>query len=290
MAKAAAGGFTSYSESIDSRKIRGRSQSFLDHFSQAILFYRSQSKVEQQHIKEAFSFELSKCTLTGIRKRMVNTLAYVDLQLAAYVAEMLGLPAPARPDPVINGAVPADGKPEDYIPVIREPELERSDALSMLHTRKDSIQTRCIAVLMTDGVDAASFGRLKLKIEDAGGQVKVIAPRLGMIKAADGSSIPVDMSFYNTSSVLHDALYLLGGEEHVIALLSIPEAIEFIQEQYGHCKILGATPEAAVIFTWLNKEMDGGIIGNGNVDAFIKALAQHRFWNRTQKFPDEKKK
>jgi len=284
LAQAAAGGFTSYNERIDGHKIRGRSQSFLDHFSQAILFYRSQSEPEQQHIKDAFSFELSKCTIPEIRKRMVNTLAHIDAGLAAYVAEMLGLEVPVQPDPVINGAIPADGKPENYVPLIRQPELERSDALSMMHTKKDSIKTRCVAVLVNEGVDAAAFKHLKQKITAAGGQIKVIAPRLGSVKAADGSEVPVDMTFYNTSSVLHDALYLLGDEEHASSLLIIPEAVEFIHEQYRHCKILGATEDASGIFSKLDKEIDDGIVANGDVEAFIEALAGHRFWDRAHKF------
>ncbi|RYE00185.1 MAG: catalase [Sphingobacteriales bacterium] len=284
MAKAADGGFTSYNERIDGQKIRGRSRSFLDHFSQAILFYRSQSPVEQQHIKEALSFELSKCKIPDIRSRMVNTLRYIDNDLAAYVAEKLGLELPSSPEPVINGAIPADGKPENYAPVMREPALAYDGALSMMNTAKDSITTRCIAILVTDGVDAAKVMDLKQQITAAGGQVKVIAPRLGKVTAADGSPVPADMTFFNTASVLHDALYIPGGGKHADALLMIPEAIEFINEQYRHCKILGADPDAAVVFDQLSKEPDGGIISDGDIGAFIEALKQHRFWERNARF------
>lgn len=284
MAKAAAGGFTSHHERIDGQKIRGRSHSFLDHFSQAILFYRSQSPVEQQHIKEAFSFELSKCKIPAIRRRMVNTLTYIDRDLAAYVAGMLGLDLPAEPEPVMNGAIPADGKPEDYAPVMREPSLAYDGALSMLNTVKDSIETRCIALLVTDGIAAERVMDLKEQLAAAGARVKVIAPRLGKVNAADGSPVPADMTFFNTASVLHDALYIPGDAAQAEALLRIPEAVEFINEQYRHCKILGADRDAAVIFDQLHKEPDGGIINDGDLDKFIEALKQHRFWERNTRF------
>src|SRR5690606_4560689 len=48
----AGGGFESYPERIEGHKIRNRSESFGDHFSQARLFWRSMSEVEQEHIVE----------------------------------------------------------------------------------------------------------------------------------------------------------------------------------------------------------------------------------------------
>src|SRR6187402_1367529 len=53
-------GFQSYPEELEPPKIRRRSPSFDDHFSQATLFWNSQSTVEKDHIVAAFRFELSK--------------------------------------------------------------------------------------------------------------------------------------------------------------------------------------------------------------------------------------
>ena len=53
-------GFESYAERIDGQKIRERSESFRDHFSQATLFWNSQSDAEKDHIVLAFRFELGK--------------------------------------------------------------------------------------------------------------------------------------------------------------------------------------------------------------------------------------
>src|SRR5471030_83386 len=89
------GGFETYPERIDANKIRQRSESFSDHFSQARLFFKSMSKHEQEHIISAYSFELGKVERLWIRERQVNEiLANIDLELAKRVAQNLGLPAP----------------------------------------------------------------------------------------------------------------------------------------------------------------------------------------------------
>jgi catalase len=101
------GGFETYHERVDGTKIRVRSESFADHFSQAALFYRSMSEVEKAHISAAYQFELGKVTKPEIRERVVNEiLANFDAGLAAEVATGLGLPAPKK------GKTPATAKPE----------------------------------------------------------------------------------------------------------------------------------------------------------------------------------
>ncbi|MEO8209449.1 MAG: catalase, partial [bacterium] len=77
-AKAVEGGFTSYAERIDAKKIRARSKSFFDHFSQAKLFFNSQSQTEKDHITSALTFELGKLKADEIRKRMLGLLSLVD--------------------------------------------------------------------------------------------------------------------------------------------------------------------------------------------------------------------
>src|SRR5687767_3069371 len=87
----AMGGFVSHAEKVDSRKIRARSESFFDHFSQATLFFNSQSEPEKGHIIRALRFELGKVETPAIRERMLFLLAEVDKGLANSVAEGLGL-------------------------------------------------------------------------------------------------------------------------------------------------------------------------------------------------------
>lgn len=282
LARSAEGGFTSFHERIEGEKIRGRSKSFLDHFSQASLFYRSQTKTEQRHIVNAFSFELSKCTLPEIRERMVNTLAHVDDTLAREVAMRLGMEIPDRPEPVANGAIPADADPEDYRPLENSISAFRSPSLSIIDSAKRGIESRCVAVLIHAGVQDETLGVLLNEISEAGGKVKLISSRLGHVLTADGTGIPVDLAFYSTSGVLHDALYIPGGEASAENILYNPEAVNFIRDQYRHCKILGSDAEAAFIFTAIGLEEDEGVISDGNIPQFIKALAQHRFWEREE--------
>src|SRR5690554_1715957 len=65
-AKMSEGGFTSVNKRVDAHKIRQRSNSFRDHFSQARLFYMSQTETEQAHIAKAFRFELGKVETTEV--------------------------------------------------------------------------------------------------------------------------------------------------------------------------------------------------------------------------------
>src|SRR5262249_31120640 len=53
-------GFVSFAAEEGGAKRRLRAESFADHYSQARLFYLSQSEVERRHIAGGFTFELSK--------------------------------------------------------------------------------------------------------------------------------------------------------------------------------------------------------------------------------------
>jgi len=74
------------------RKVREAPATFDDHFSQATMFFRSLSPVEQDHLAGALTFELSKCYETPIRQRVLQLAANIDPRLAAAVAKGLGLP------------------------------------------------------------------------------------------------------------------------------------------------------------------------------------------------------
>jgi catalase len=209
-AKTAEGGFVSYNEHIDAKKVRARSQSFFDHFSQATLFFNSQSEVEKTHIVNAFRFELGKLEKAAIRERVVGMLTKVDKSLAARVAEGLGIQVP-QPEQNLNQNIPADGDPKDYQSINVHPELKISKALSMVGTIKDSIKSRQVAILAADGVDENSLNAMKKALEAAGAQTKIIASHLGYIAAENGKQIIVDQSFLTSTSVLFDAVYVPDG-------------------------------------------------------------------------------
>jgi catalase len=299
-------GFASYAEKIDAQKVRARSESFFDHFSQATLFYNSQSEPEQEHIIKALRFELGKVETAAIRERMVYVLSQIDKTLAARVAEGLGIKVPAKIDGPLNMNVPADGNPKQFQPKRNDKEVGSSPALSMANTVKDSVKTRKVAVLAADGFDAASLGAMKKALTNAGAQVKIVAPRLGSLKGSNGEEVNVDFSFLTAASVLFDAVYVSGGEKGVAALKLEADAIHFVNEAYKHCKAVAATGagvellRASSIGTGDDGRMEAGaravsgdeavVVGSDTqarsvADAFIKAIANHRNWAREKTHP-----
>jgi catalase len=296
-AKAADGGFTSFEERIDGRKIRARSKSFMDFFSQATLFFNSQSEPEQNHMVDALRFELGKLETPAIRERMVGLLSKVSTVLAQRVADGLGIKVSPPKEP-LNHNFGADANPADYQDQPAKQDIQRSEALSMANTIKDSIKTRQIAILATDGVDGDSLKNVKAALEAKGAQTKLIALKGGTIKDAKGAEIKVDMTFLTAASVLFDAVFLPAGKISNDALINEPDAIHFINEIYKHCKTIAADGEGNNLLaeTYVGRKIKNGdsdatagIISattpkSGSIaDDFIHAIAQHRFWEREKK-------
>jgi len=290
-AKVDEGGFTSHQERVDARKIRDRSESFFDHFSQAALFFNSQSEPEKNHLVDALRFELGKVEREEIRKRMVGILTQIDGVLAKRVADGLGMEVPAEPERPINHGVPADADKEKYEPKTIKPSLQASAALSMANTVKNTIKSRIIAVLATDGVNGAQLNATKEALIAGGAQAKIIATHNGYIKDDQGTTIKVDFTFLTSASVLFDAVYVPGGAPSVKALLAEADAVHFVTEAFKHCKAIAADQEGEQVLKAALPPAPGkdqtpaGVIINQKPEAFVKAIAGHRFWEREKK-PD----
>ncbi|MBC7873889.1 MAG: catalase, partial [Ferruginibacter sp.] len=300
-AKAGEGGFTSFPERIDSYKIRTRSKSFLDHFSQATLFFNSQSDAEKAHIIDALCFELGKVETKAIRERMLTLLSNVDMALAAPIAVYLGIDIPKYNGGQLNGSYPADADPASYQSVLVKSSLERSETLSMENTIKNTILTRRIAILVADGVDDNTLVKMKNSLEAEGGVVHLVAPKLGMVSAKNDAEFPVTKSFLTTASVLYDAVYVPGGTNSVASLAAEPDAVHFLNEAFKHCKPIAADTAALQVLdeTYFSRKlpmelteesvMTTGIAVGDDIKQlsalFIKAIAQHRFWEREK--PDK---
>lgn len=297
-AKAGLGGFVSYAEKMDGSKVRQRSRSFFDHFSQAGLFWRSQSEPEQTHIVNAFRFELGKLEVPAIRERMIGMLMRVDQVLAKRVAQGLGLTVPAKPPLSLNESVPADGNPAQYQSKPAGKTADRSPALAMVNSLKGGVATRKVAILAADGVDDADLNGMKKALLDAGAQPKVVAPRLGQVASAKGAQVHIDFSFLTTSSVLFDAVYVPGCDKSVDTLRQDDAAKEFVKEAYKHCKTVGASGAGSGLLSaaGLDGESDrrtedkGLIVGTdkdirGTATSFIAAMARHRHWEREAAAP-----
>ncbi|QED36888.1 catalase [Antarcticibacterium arcticum] len=290
-AKMKEGGFVSHHEKIDANKIRTRSQSFLDFFSQATLFYNSQTEVEKKHIVDAFSFELGKVKMVEIRERMVGLLTQVDQDLAKQVAENLGVEYPREPEKPINKGIPADAGPEEFEPKHVEQTIKSSLPLSMLNNLVEFVASRTVAFLCADEVEDDSLNSMKKALEKEGATVKIVAPKTGMLKTSGGENVKIDDSFLTTTSVVFDAVYVPGGDQSISKLKNDGDAIHFLNEAYKHCKPIGAAENGALLestyfYNRLPKDQFSkkGVILNGDKESlpkdFISAIKKHRFWNR----------
>jgi catalase len=305
-ARAAQGGFVSHAEKVDGAKIRGRSESFFDHFSQATLFYNSQSKPEKDHIVRAFRFELGKVEVPAIRERMVGILALVDKELAAKVGAGLGIALPVKFEAPLNRSVPADGDPAEYQPKAAKSQIKSSPALSMAGTVK-GIKTRKVAVLVAEGFDDAQVAQITKALAEQGAQAKLVAPRLGTLKGRKGAELKIDFSFLTAASVLFDALYIPGGDAVPSALLKEPDALEFIRDAFRHCKAIGADAATADCLRAADPNLgallgadpktatrlfskDGVVVAPAQaaktlVPEFLQAMAEDRHWVREANQP-----
>lgn len=277
------GGYVSHYERIDAHKIRGRSRSFLDHYSHAIMFYNSQSEVEKQHIKDAFCFELGKCKRISIRENLVKMLNQVDRELAKYVAMKIGVEIPE--------GVPAnmqhspDASPEDYETVIKNPEISDSKALSILRNAKlDSIATRKYAILCDDGADGVVLNQIKEALMNEGASVRIVASHQGDLKHADGEQIIADDSVITTDSVLFDGLVVISGSDDMIdGMESDPRFKEFVTDTYKHYKpiaVFGNSIDYVMESIGDLLTVDDGIVKNGSTSEVIETFKKLRFWNR----------
>ncbi|MEH2273563.1 MAG: catalase [Nostoc sp.] len=276
------GGFVSYQERMEGNKIRERSPSFQDHFSQATLFWNSLSDPEKEHLVKAAHFELGKVMNPAVKERMLELFNSVDHQLVTRVAEGLGLPVPKE-------VTPNHGQ--------KSPALSIQTMLEKMPEK--TIKSRKIAILAADGVNAQELNTLHQALMQEGAQAKIVATHDGKIKGDDGQEIPVEMTFVTAASVMFDAVYVPGGAQSIKTLKQEGEAINFINEAFKHYKTIAATSEgvellsvadiAGVKLSQDGARSDKGVVTSSEsdlksvADDFISAIAQHRHWMRFQK-------
>lgn len=292
-AKIAEGGFASFNERVDSHKVRARSESFNDHFGQAKLFFNSQTPEEKSHIVKALRFELGKVETTAIRVRMLGLLEQVDVELAQKVAQGLGAKVPTVLETPINkGVSPEIEEAGTQEPKTVQSSVESSQALSMVNnpTNSPTIESRKVAILVTDGVSEAAVMNMKNALKKAGAKGCVIAPHLGSVTTDNDGAIAAEFSFLTASSVLFDAVYVPHGLG-LNALAENEDALEYLNDAYKHCKVIGADGEASEIinatpFASKITNDDEGVIVTSEIASetfaqeFINAMTKHRFWQR----------
>ena len=262
-------GFRSYPAEESGAKLRLRPESFADHYSQARQFYRSQTAVEKNHIADALVFELSKVETESIRTRMVSHLRHIDEALAKMVAH--GLRIDTMPEPA-TAAQPVKDLPE-------------SPALSILKRNVESFRGRKIGVLLTDGSDAGLVSALRKAAAAEGALLEFVCPMIGGVKLSDGSWVDGQQKINGGPSVLYDAVALLPSEEGAKLLSREATAKDFVNDAFAHAKFIAYAAPAKLLFekTGLAADLDAGVMAlakPGDVDAFITACRQKRFWMR----------
>lgn len=252
------GGYAHYPTPVQGTKIRERSKTFGDHYTQAALFYNSLTLPEQEHIGQALIFELGKLSEVKIQKLMLEHLTKVDESLAVKVATKLGMQAP-KGHPATRAG--------------------KAKGLSQEEGPNDSIKSRKVAVLAADGVIASDIKRLEASLKEEGATAEVIAPHLGQLKG----DVKVDKSFATADSIMYDAVYVPGGKESVAMLLGHHEARHFVREAYDHGKAIAASGEGGELLQAAGVgNADGVIMEKSSGDpskSFIEAI-RHRHWNR----------
>ncbi|WP_026930353.1 catalase [Glycomyces tenuis] len=273
------GAYTHYAEKVEGAKIRRRSESFKDFYSQPALFWNSMTDVEAEHIVAAYRFELGKVTRHDIRVRVVEQLRHIDLDLARRVAAGIGVPAPTETDRPNHG--------------------QRSPALSQITDRVRDVATRKIAILAADGVDGAGLARLVEDLRGRGAVPEVVGLTDGTIRAGAGDDVQADRALPTMASVLYDAVAVPCGPDSAEALGRDGRALHFVAEAYKHAKAVAAfgaglkVLRAARVGTAYAEGTDpvvdqgvvtttahGAELPTAFLDSFADQIADHRCWTR----------
>lgn len=247
----------------EQNKGRLRPASFADHYSQARQFYSSQTQFEQTHIASALAFELSKVDTLHVRAAMVGHLRHIDADLAQRVADALALeklpPAPPSAVPVQN--------------------FKPSPALRTIGKMKPSLDGRTVAILVADGSDGVTITSIAQAVRAAGATVKIVAPKVGGAKLADGTLLSADGQLSGTPSVMFDAVALVLSREGAETLSQDAAAVDFVRDAYGHLKAIAFDRGAEALLDQAHVQKGAGVVKTSAKAAFLTA-AKTRQWER----------
>jgi catalase len=259
------GGYVHVPRPVDGEKVRERGPD--DEYSQATMFWKSMTEVEQDHIVDAFTFELGKCDVQAVVETMLPRLALVDGELARRVGAGLGL------------SVDTDDDSHD--------DITPSASLAMVTEDGYAIDGRVVHILADDGADLAGISALKDALVAAGAAAYVIATHKGAITGPDGEQITVDKSFHTASAAEPDAFVVANGADLAVD----PGAIVYIQTGYRHNKTIAAWGDGTGLLTASGVQLDKPGIVTAELstprfsEALIAAMAKHRHWERLAPHP-----
>ncbi|MDI7744262.1 catalase [Lysinibacillus fusiformis] len=241
------GGYEHYQEKVDGMKVRARSDSFKDHFTQARMFWLSMTDIEKDHILKAFSFEVGKVARREIRQQVVDTFANVDVELATNIAMNVGVNPPQLQQHVDTN--------------------KTSPAVSLYTNPVFSTETKKVAVIVNQASEELGNVVDSLKAQK-------ITVELVSDKQQDILNYMIDQTLDTTSPVLYDGIIVAGN----FADPKMQNKLNhFIEETYHHYKPLaflaGANPQNPIASVG-----DEGVVQT--VESFIEALRIGRHWNR----------
>ncbi len=230
--------FSSYAEKMDGAKVRQRSPSFADHFSQATLFWNSMAAWEKEHIVAAFSFELNMVQTQGGAGARAERACWRMSPMNWPRKSASASACAERRNPTGHHARSHRARPEKQ----SKDAIKASPALSM-DKPADGIKGRKIAILAADGVDAKQVAQMKAALAAEGALCEVIARFAGTVDAQGGKALAVDKPAPNAPSVVYDAVFIPGGKASVATLKAFPLAVQFVKEANMHYKPIAAFAE-----------------------------------------------
>jgi catalase len=259
-------GYVHVPRPLQGAKVRERGPD--DEYAQATLFWHSMTEVEQDHIVDAFTFELGKCDVPAVVARMLMRLTLIDGDLARRVGVGLGIPVDTRNSPRSE---------------------EGSPALAMVTDEEFAVDGRVVHILANDGADLAGIDALKDALVAASAAPHVIATHKGAISGngQGPDELTVDRSFHTASSAEADAVVVAADA----ALAENPVARTYLESAYRHHKTLGAWGDGVELLqrSGAGVEEAGIVTGERSTEGFarqiVAELGKHRHWERVAAHP-----
>ncbi len=276
------GGYVHVPKQVDGAKTRQRAGD--DPYGQATLFWRSMSDVEQDHIVDAFTFELGHVEVQAVVDRMLTRLDAVEPELARRVAIGLGVVVVPAADggPITDGTGFARGEEGGAGNATESP------SLSMNVATVYPADGRVVKVLANDGADLTGIRAVRDGLSSVGATVHVVATHKGAIRGRRGADeLTVDRSFHTASPVDHDALVIASGS----GLASSPAAIVWVQTAYRHCKPIAAWGDGVELLAAAGIATDapGVYVVDKTSKRFVQSIAaslgSRRVWDRLDPHP-----
>jgi len=262
-------GFRSFAAEEDGAKLRIRPESFADHYTQARLFFRSQTDIEQNHIVAALIFELSKVETPAIRERVVSHLVNIDNALAAKVAAGLGL-----------------NKVQPFKTSVEPRDMDKSPALSIIGKAEPTLEGRCIGLLVTDGANASLVNAVMKAAQAAGAKVKIVAETIAGAALSDGKLLPADQRIEGGPSSLFDHVAVIASDDGAKRLAGIGAAQDFVRDAFAHLKVIGFTANTEQVFAKAGLDENSfddacfQLTKTSDAGAFINKASKGKFWPR----------